>query len=69
MHDTIRMFLGGASTPDFPLVFIPTKEDIGFMSSDPLNLIEIESNDTFDTAASVPITTETPHAIAIGTIN
>lgn len=60
---------GGASELDSPLVVTSTKDSISFMNSDPLNLVEIESNDTFDTATSVAITTESPHAIATGAIN
>ncbi|MEO0868455.1 MAG: PPC domain-containing protein, partial [Cyanobacteria bacterium J06642_11] len=39
------------------------------MNGDPLNLIEIESNDTLDTATPVTLSTESPNAIATGTIN
>ncbi|MEM9220400.1 MAG: TIGR03118 family protein, partial [Cyanobacteria bacterium P01_F01_bin.150] len=39
------------------------------MNSDPVNLIEIESNDTLDTATLVTLSTELPHAIATGSIN
>ncbi|MEM1281385.1 MAG: PPC domain-containing protein, partial [Cyanobacteria bacterium P01_H01_bin.152] len=39
------------------------------MNGDPLNLIEIESNDTLDTATTVALSTESPKAIATGTIN
>ena len=39
------------------------------MNSDPLRLIEIESNDTIATATSVSLSTDVPHAIATGSIN
>ena len=39
------------------------------MNSDPINLIEIESNDTLDTATAVALSAESPKAIATGSIN
>ncbi|NEQ96890.1 MAG: TIGR03118 family protein [Cyanothece sp. SIO2G6] len=39
------------------------------MSTESLNLIELESNDTFDTATLVSITTALPGAIATGSLN
>ncbi|MEM7061659.1 MAG: TIGR03118 family protein [Cyanobacteria bacterium P01_B01_bin.77] len=44
-------------------------DGIGFMNSDPINLIEIESNDTLDTATAVALSAESPKAIATGSIN
>ncbi|MEM9217856.1 MAG: TIGR03118 family protein [Cyanobacteria bacterium P01_F01_bin.150] len=39
------------------------------MSSEPLNLLEIESNDTIATATLVSLSPDMPHAIATGSIN
>ncbi|MEM9219344.1 MAG: TIGR03118 family protein [Cyanobacteria bacterium P01_F01_bin.150] len=39
------------------------------MNSDPVTLTEIESNDTLNTAILVPISTESPKAIATGSIS
>ncbi|MEM9219342.1 MAG: PPC domain-containing protein [Cyanobacteria bacterium P01_F01_bin.150] len=39
------------------------------MNSDPLNLIELESNDTIATAMTVALSTDAPKAIATGSIN
>ena len=55
-------FRGETSELNALLVSKSTKEDIVFIGSNLLNLVEIESNDTLGTTTSVLITTESPYA-------